>query len=116
MMKKTTSGGSPKKSKDGEFKGTSRLGRRLIAGANQMLAHVRGKIKLESYTLPGQIDVKAIRKSTGMSQSQFAEAFALSRRTLQEWEQGKATPDGAVRAYLTVIERNPAAVVEALRG
>ena len=51
-----------------------------------------------------------------MSQAKFAAAFALNPRTLQEWEQGKAAPDGAVRAYLTVIERNPDAVVEALRG
>jgi putative transcriptional regulator len=81
----------------------------------QLLAHVRGEIDLKSYTLPGPIDVKAIRKKVGMSQSEFASALALNRRTLQEWEQGK-TADNAVRAYLTVIDRNPAAVVEALRG
>jgi putative transcriptional regulator len=82
----------------------------------QVLAHVRGEIELKSYTLPGPIDVKAIRKKLGMSQSEFASAFALNRRTLQEWEQGKTAPDNAVRAYLTVIERNPKAVVEALRS
>jgi putative transcriptional regulator len=81
----------------------------------QILAHVRGEIELKSYTLPGPIDVKAIRKKVGMSQSEFASAFALNRRTLQEWEQGKTAPDNAVRAYLTVIERNPEAVVEAPR-
>jgi putative transcriptional regulator len=82
----------------------------------QVLAHVRGETRLESYHLPGPIDVKAIRRKAGMSQTQFATAFALSRRTLQEWEQGKAAPDGTVRAYLTVIDRNPEAVVAALRG
>jgi len=65
--------------------------------------------------LPGPVDVKAIREKVGMSQVEFASAFALSRRTLQEWEQGKASPDGAVRAYLTVISRNPRAVEDALR-
>src|SRR5665213_1312140 len=96
-------------------KGT-RLGRALVDGMTQVLAHVRGEIELKSYTLPGAIDVKAIRKKVGMSQSEFASAFALNRRTLQEWEQGKTAPDNAVRAYLTVIDRNPAAVVEALRS
>ena len=81
-----------------------------------MLAHVRGEIELGSYCLPGPVDVKAIRQKAGMSQKEFAVAFALNPRTLQEWEQGKAVPDGAVRAYLTVIDRNPAAVVDALRG
>lgn len=95
---------------------TTRLGRTLVAGMTQVLAHVRGETHLESYYLPGPVDVKAIRRKAGMSQSQFASAFALSKRTLQEWEQGKATPDGTVRAYLTVIDRNPNAVVAALRG
>ena len=97
-------------------KGGTRLGRRLIEAAEETLAHIRGEIELETYTLPGPINVKAIRRKVGMSQARFAAAFALNPRTLQEWEQGKAQPDGAVRAYLTVIERNPGAVVEALRA
>jgi putative transcriptional regulator len=81
-----------------------------------MLAHVRGAIKLESYYLPGPVDVRAIRRRAGMSQAKFAAAFALNPRTLQDWEQHKSEPDGAVRAYLTVIDRNPDAVVAALRS
>lgn len=125
MPRKTTSKNSRKRSSGRATnltrlgrtnrKGT-RLGRALVDGMTQVLAHVRGEIELKSYTLPGPIDVKAIRKKVGMSQSEFASAFALNRRTLQEWEQGKTAPDNAVRAYLTVIDRNPAAVVEALRS
>jgi putative transcriptional regulator len=33
---------------------------------------------------------------------------------VQEWEQGRAEPERAVRAYLQVIDRNPKAVEEAL--
>jgi len=87
----------------------------LIAGAKQILAHVEGRRVLKEYTLPLPIDVKGIRARVGMSQSKFADAFCLNRRTLQQWEQGKASPDLAVRAYLTVIERNPDAVKAALR-
>jgi putative transcriptional regulator len=99
-----------------EFKGTTRLGRVLITGAKEMLAHARGEIELESYTLPGPINVREIREKSGMSQAEFARAFALNQRTLQQWEQNKGQPDSAVRAYLTVIERNPGAVIEALRA
>jgi putative transcriptional regulator len=117
VKKKTISGASPKRSNGSEkFKGTTRLGRILIAGSEQMLAHVRGEIRLESYTLPGPLDVKAIRRKTGMSQAKFAATFALSPRTLQQWEQHKSEPDAPARAYLTVIDRNPTAVSEALRG
>jgi hypothetical protein len=31
-------------------------------------------------------------------------------RSLQEWEQGRRRPESAVRAYLTVMDRNPEAV------
>jgi putative transcriptional regulator len=37
-----------------------------------------------------------------------------SQRALQEWEQGRKGPEHAVRAYLTVIDRNPEAVEKAL--
>jgi putative transcriptional regulator len=95
---------------------STKLGRILIKGMKQILAHTRGEIELESYTLPDPIDVKAIRRRSGLSQAKFAAAYALNPRTLQDWEQHKAVPDGAVRAYLTVIDRNPDAVVNALRG
>jgi putative transcriptional regulator len=38
----------------------------------------------------------------------------LSPRSLQEWEQGRRRPESAVRAYLTVIDRNPEAVEKTL--
>jgi putative transcriptional regulator len=117
VTKKTTFSASPGKSSVAKKpKSGTRLGRVLIEAAEETLAHIRGEIKLESYPLPGPVDVRAIRRRVGMSQAKFAAAFALSPRTLQEWEQGKAQPDGAVRAYLRVIDRNPAAVVAALRG
>ena len=60
------------------------------------------------------VNPKAIRRKLGMSQSAFARAFGLGLRTVQEWEQGRRAPDVAVRAYLTVIDRDPAAVTAAL--
>ena len=91
------------------------FGRDLIAGAKQILAHVEGRKILKEYTLPIPVNVKEIRAKVGMSQASFAKAFCLNHRTIQQWEQGKAQPDLAVRAYLTVIERNPEAVMDALR-
>ena len=63
------------------------------------------------------IPVSAIteaRTRSGLSQAQFAEVLGVSTRTLQEWEQGRRRPESAVRAYLTVIDRNPEAVEKAL--
>jgi DNA-binding transcriptional regulator YiaG len=44
---------------------------------------------MKEYTLPVLIDAKGIRAKVGMSQAQFADAFCLNRRTLQQWEHGR---------------------------
>ena len=59
--------------------------------------------------------VKVIRRALGMSQEEFATRFHIPIGTLRDWEQGRKDPDTAARAYLRVIGRNPAAVIEALR-
>ena len=59
--------------------------------------------------------VREIREGLGLAQSEFAQQFGLSLRSLQEWEQARRLPDTAVLAYLRVIERNPKAVQSALK-
>jgi putative transcriptional regulator len=58
--------------------------------------------------------VKVMRRALGLTQEEFAMRFRIPLGTLRDWEQGKTQPDQATRAYLTVIARNPKAVVEAL--
>ena len=59
-------------------------------------------------------EVRSIRRRSGLSQSAFAARYGLNLRTLQDWEQGRAQPDGPARAYLLVILREPRAVERAL--
>ena len=73
-------------------------------------SHLRDKL------LDQRIDVRALRQRRGLSQAEFAGRYALNPRTLQEWEQGRTEPDVAIRAYLTVIDRDPQAVEKALAG
>jgi putative transcriptional regulator len=93
----------------------------MIRALEEGIAHVQGRITLRTRTIvvpdaviSDTIDVHAIREKSGLSQSEFAARYGFSFRTVQEWEQGRARPDGAVRAYLTVIDRNPDAVRQAL--
>lgn len=51
--------------------------------------------------------VSAVRESTGLSQSQFAQLLGVSVRTLQEWEQGRRAPSGAARTLLRIVAKNP---------
>jgi len=87
-----------------------------VRGFEEATAHMRGEIRLRSRVIhvPEEVDVRALREESGLSQSQFAERYGFNPRTIQDWEQGRARPDGAVRAYLTVIKRNPRAVERAL--
>src|ERR1700726_1822791 len=89
------------------------FGTELIEGMKQVLAHHRGKIELEQ-VWPKPIDVKAIRKRVKMSQAEFARTYGISKRALQEGEQGGRQPDSAARAYLTVTAKEPAVVRRAL--
>jgi|SRR5580692_11855845 putative transcriptional regulator len=103
---------------DGGAKKRTKLGRELEENARQILAHVQGETTLPTrrIVLPDEVDVKRIRGGTGMSQTEFAHAFCINPRTLQEWEQGRRKPDATNRAYLAVIAKNRAAVLEALAG
>lgn len=85
------------------------FGTELIEGMKIVAAHQRGEIGLEQ-VWPKPIDVKAIRKGVKMSQAEFARAYGISKRALQEWEQGGRQPDSAARAYLTVIAKEPLVV------
>ena len=39
-----------------------------------------------------EVSIAEIRKSTGMSQSEFAKLFDIPVRTLQDWEQERRVP------------------------
>jgi putative transcriptional regulator len=58
---------------------------------------------------------KIIRRALGLSQEDFAARYHIPLGTLRDWEQGRAEPDQAARAYLTVIAREPDVVCNALK-
>lgn len=62
------------------------------------------------------VDVAAIRAKTGLSQDRFAKAFQISPHTLRNWEQGRRVPEGPAQALLMAIDRDPDAVMRALRA
>ncbi len=95
---------------------SSPLGRRLLAGLNEALAHARGEIELPNYTIvvPDRVDVAKLRRRLGLSQAAFARAFGLDVTALHAWEQGRRRPDRAARVLLAVIAKEPQAVLRAL--
>jgi len=88
----------------------------IHAGLCDALEHAKGEKSGVIEHKPKPVDVKAIRKKTGMSQQQFCATFGISLGTLRHWEQGLRTPRGTALVLLRVIDKNPKAVIEAVDG
>ena len=60
--------------------------------------------------------IRSIRSRLHVSQEEFAVMIGVSSRTIQNWEQGRREPDGPAKALLTIADKNPKAVLEALHS
>ena len=56
--------------------------------------------------------VVRVRLKSGLSQEQFAAALGVSKRTLEQWEQGRRNPSGAAKQLLKIAERHPEVLIE----
>ena len=93
------------------------LGDELIASLSEGMAILRGEVQpARFHPAPAAVDVRAIRKRLGHSQSEFARQFGFGVATVRDWEQGRYQPDQAARSYLLVIEREPEIVARALQA
>jgi len=59
-------------------------------------------------------DIVALRRFTGMTQVEFADALGISVHTLRNWEQGRRTPEGPALALLRIAARHPRVLRENL--
>src|SRR5690606_14985641 len=99
-------------------RGDSKMGKaytEIAEGLSDAIAHAQAKKSRVKVHEPRPVDVKAIRRKTGMSQQQFCATFGISLGTLRHWEQGLRAPRGPARVLLRVVERNPQAVIKAAR-
>lgn len=88
----------------------------IKTGLEEAIAHAEGKpVKAKVHEV-GPVDVKAIRSSVGMSQSEFAVSVGISVGTLRHWERGDRQPHGPARVLLNVLAKDPSAVLHALHS
>ena len=85
------------------------LGLKLLQSVREMKER-----KFARVTQVAVNEVIEARQSTGMSQAEFASALHISKRTLQEWEQGRRSPSGAAQALVRIAKRHPEVLREAL--
>ncbi|MDR0929128.1 MAG: helix-turn-helix domain-containing protein [Oscillospiraceae bacterium] len=93
----------------------SKMGTELIGALQEVADHVEGRKKLrqtyveftpvrERYTPE---EIKMIRSGLGMTQSVFADVIGVSKRTVESWETGRFSPDGAARRLISVLQQDP---------
>lgn len=90
----------------------------LMDGLNEALefaAGDEGRAVVHRIEVP-DVDVAAIRATTGLSQAQFARSIGVAKGTLLNWEQGRRRPTGPAQVLLAMIARRPSLVREFLKA
>jgi putative transcriptional regulator len=90
---------------------------------NELLASVKEMDSIEKkeakpsreFNFPDP-EVKGIREKTGLSQLRFATMIGVSKRTLENWEQGRRHPTGPAKALLRIVEADPQYALHTLHG
>ena len=83
------------------------IGEELIQAAKEMKANQRARVTQVN-------DVAITRQRLGLSQAAFARMLGISPRTIQEWEQGRRSPQGAALSLLRIAQAKPDIVREVL--
>jgi putative transcriptional regulator len=47
------------------------------------------------------------RLNSGLTQARFAALLGISKRTLEQWEQGRRAPSGAAKTLIRLVELHP---------
>lgn len=83
-------------------------------GLEEAIAHSKGeKTEVRVFT-PREVDVKEVRKQTGLTQDQFAATFGISVATLRHWERGDRKPHGPALVLLNAAKNDPEGLLKIL--
>ena len=99
----------PARNAKGPVPSGEEIGLKLLQSVREMKARKFGRVT--------QVEVNEVvqaRQSTGLSQTEFATALSISKRTLQEWEQGRRSPSGAAQALIRIARKHPEVLRESL--
>lgn len=87
----------------------------LLTSVQQADAIISGKAEPARVSSFAEPEVKAVRAKTGLTQEKFALIVGVSKRTLENWEQGRRHPTGPARALLKILDADPVGAMKALQ-
>jgi Predicted transcriptional regulator len=93
----------------------SKMGNEIFESLNEALEHAKGNIELKSTRMTitpvcdsiSAEEIKAVRKTLGMTQLSFAILIGVSKKTVESWEVGRYAPDGAARRLISILQKDP---------
>ncbi len=88
----------------------------LLESVQQADDIIQSKAKPARVTVFAEPEVKAVRAKTGLTQERFANVVGVSKRTLENWEQGRRHPTGPARALLKILDADPKQALKALQN
>lgn len=88
----------------------------LEASLREGMAILRGEKEPSRTFQLDAPDIKAIRENMSLTQQQFAALLGISLRTLQNWEQGRRSPEGPARVLLQVAAKHPQALLDVVHS
>ena len=83
------------------------IGLEILEGLTEIRNVKQGKVTLKTTELSEPSEPKIIRSKLNLSPSAFAGLLGVSMRTLQDWEQGRRSPQGPAIALLRIAEQHP---------
>ena len=92
------------------------LFKNLLESVQQADEIIKEKLAASRSTEFAEPEVKAIRAKTGLTQERFASVVGVSKRTLENWEQGRRQPTGPARALLKILDANPNLALSTLQS
>lgn len=78
------------------------IGEELLQSVRELKAGKKGQ--LHQVELPPVVEA---RNRIGLSQVKYAELLGVSKRTMQDWEQGRREPSKAARSLLRITAKRP---------
>jgi putative transcriptional regulator len=89
---------------------------KLVESMIQMNEIIDGERVPSQKFVVDPMQVKDIRRATGLTQDKFCKLIDVKLGTLRNWEQGRRQPTGPAKALLRAIKNDPKHVLVALAG
>lgn len=87
----------------------------ILQGLTEAMEYADGSNRQQCRVhVPEKVDVKEIRSKLHLTQREFAQKFGLPLDSVRNWEQQKRNPEGSARVLLTLIDRIPEDIAQAL--